>query len=106
MFADAKEFEDYVHRADNVATGVLTAWDGTQGNVRLESVLHGNLTANTVSVIATGGIVHTTVGDRVVILLSGRDGKMKLHSFCSASGLYKYSSDMTDLINRSLSTAD
>ncbi len=102
MFQDAQQFRGYVRRAEIVATGVLTAWDGTKGKVRIESVIHGKLNNKLVQVIATGGIVRPETGGKVLFLLAHHDGKLKLHSFCGACGLYNYSDDLTFLIKQLL----
>ena len=102
MFQNAQVFGAYVHRAQIVATGVLTDWDGTKGNVQLDSVLHGTANDKSVPVVATGGIVRTRHGDKVLFLLAPRDGELKLHSFCGASGMYIYSDDLASVIRKSL----
>lgn len=102
MFEGAQQFDAYVRSAQIVATGVMTEWDGRNGTVRLDSVLHGNLSNKSVPVIATGGFVRPKVGEQVVFLLALRDGELKLHSFCAASGIYKYSDDLARIIKASL----
>ena len=91
MFKTPRDFEGYVRQSEIAARGVLTDWDFARGKVRLESVLHGTLNQETVSFASTGGFVEAKANDRVLILLTHRDGELTLHSFCSASGLYLHS---------------
>ena len=102
MFEDAQQFGAYVRRAEIIAMGVLTEWDGSKGRVRLESVLRGKLSDATVPVIATGGVVRPKPGERVLFLIAPRDGEFKLHSFCGASGMYDYTADLELVVIRSL----
>ena len=102
MFEGAQQFGDYVRSAQIVATGVMTEWEGRTGTVRLDSVLHGNLSNKSVPVIATGGFVRPKVGEQVIFLLALQDGGLKLHSFCAASGIYEYSDDLAYIIKLSL----
>jgi hypothetical protein len=102
MFQDIHHFGWYVRNAQIVATGVLSDWDGTQGNVQLESVLHGEINDSTVPVITTGGFVRPKRGDKVLFLLALRDGRLTLHSFCAASGLYHFSDDLALAITQAL----
>ena len=91
MFKTARGFEGYVRQSEIAARGVLTDWDFARGKVRLESVFHGTLNQETVSFASTGGFVDAKVNDRVLILLTHRDGELKLQSSCTASGLYLHS---------------
>jgi hypothetical protein len=102
MFQDFQHFGWYVRSAQIVATGVLREWDGTKGNVQLDSVLHGEIKDASVLVVATGGFVRPKRGDKVLFLLSPRDGQLKLHSFCAASGMYNFSDDLASVIKRAL----
>ena len=56
----------------------------------------------TVSVLSTGGRVLSVPGQQVLFLLSRRDGKLKLHSFCGAPGLYAYSESLASLVKDTL----
>lgn len=105
MFEDVQQFGAYVRRAQIVATGVLTEWDGSKGQVRLGSVFHGKLKDKSVPIIATGGVVRPKLGDKVLFLLAPRDGEPKLHSFCGAAGMYKYSDDLAFVVKKSLKSA-
>ncbi len=103
MFQDAKRFEAYVRRAEIVAVGILTKWKGNKGQVRLDKVIHGKL-KNTpkeasIAIHGTGGIVRPKAGDKVLLLLMSRGGKLQLHSFCSASGMYGYSRDLEKVLS-------
>lgn len=102
MFENAQQFGAYVRWAQIVGTGVLIEWDGTKGKVRLESVFHGKVNDKSVSVVADGGIVLPKRGDKVLFLLAPRDGRLKLLSFCGASGMYSYSDDLAAIIKKSL----
>ncbi len=105
MFKDAQQFGAYVRRARIIATGILIEWDGTKGKVRLGSVFHGKLDDKSVPVVYTAGIVRPRVGEKVLFLLSPRDGELKLHSFCGAAGMYNYSDDLVFAIKKSLKSA-
>ncbi len=105
MFKDVEEFHGYVRRAEIVAAGILSEWDGFKGKVQVDSVYHGKLSDKAVRVISTGGIVRPKVGDKVLFMLSHRDGELKLHSFCGASGLYNYSDDLASALRKSIKSA-
>ncbi len=103
MFQDAKRFEAYVRRAEIVAVGILTKWEGNKGQVRLESIIRGTLKDASkdaaIPIHGTGGIVRPKAGDKVLLLLTSRDGKLRLHSFCAASGMYGYSRDLEKVLS-------
>ncbi len=103
---DVQQFDDYVRHAQIVGTGVLIEWDGSKGKVRLNSVFHGKLKEKSVPIIATGGIVRLKLDDKVIFFLAPRDGELKLHSFCGASGIYKYSEDLALAVKKALKSAE
>lgn len=100
LLDNVRDFQGYVGGAEIAARGVLTEWNGTKGNVRLEKIIHGQLNDTTVPVLGTGGIVRPKVGERVLVLLSPRDGELKLHSFCPYSGMYAYSRELERVIEQ------
>ena len=102
MFRDYAAFRAYVSRAEFIAVGTLTQWDGTSGAVEVKTVLRGKAPDETVRVLPTGGRVLSAPGQQVLFLLSRRDGKLKLHSFCDAPGLYAYSESLASLIKDAL----
>lgn len=100
LLDNVRDFQGYVGRADIAASGVLTEWNGTKGHVRLDKIIHGQRNEATVPVLGTGGIVRPKVGERVLVLLSPHDGELKLHSFCSYSGMYVYSRELERIIEQ------
>jgi len=83
----------------------MTEWDGRRGQVRLDSVFHGKLNGESVPIVSDGGWIRPKVGERVLFLLKPRDGELKLHAHCSASGIYNYSDDLALVIKSSLQSA-
>jgi hypothetical protein len=51
---------------------------------------------------ASGGFVRPVAGQRVVALLSSRDERLALHSFCAAGGLYGLNEPLVAYLDVSL----
>jgi hypothetical protein len=101
MFPDQADFRDYLESSEIVAIGTLTAWNGLDGTLRVDRVLRGRAGAE-LSLRAGGGAVRPAVGERVVALLSKRDGKMTLHSLCAAGGLYHLNKPLVAYLDSAL----
>ncbi len=101
MFKDMDAFRQYLLEADSVAIGRLTNWDGSKGQVRVEQIYRGTPGDNP-SFAFTGGLVKPTQGDKVLVVLSKRDGEVVLHSFCAASGLFAVKDGLEALVEKQL----
>ncbi len=88
MFQNEAAFRRYLAGSEVAAIGVLDSWDGRSGVLRVERLLRGRA-GETLPLLYSGGMVRPMVGRRVVALLSSRDGRRELHSFCAASGVYE-----------------
>jgi hypothetical protein len=102
MFKDAAAFREYLLSADSVAVGRLTAWDGQQGQVRVEKV-HRGAPGREPAFAASGGLVRAARGDKVLVVLAADKGRTVLHSYCAASGLFPVTGDLDKLVAELLS---
>jgi hypothetical protein len=101
MFRDAAEFQAYVAEAETVAVGTLATWDGSRGTLKVQKLSRGKGPADSLSLVYTGGTVVAKVGERVLALLTAsKDGK--LHSYCAASGLFRYSDSVASHVEKGL----
>jgi hypothetical protein len=106
MFQDEAAFRDYVRGSEIVAVGTWTSsGDGRNGRVygtlHVERALSGPADAD-IDLYPTGGFLPAEPGQRVIALLSTQRGKLKLNSFCAASGLYRYSRPLEAYIEETL----
>ena len=101
MFRDEATFRDYLKGAEVVAIGTLSSWDGRDGMLRVERVLRGRA-GEELALRASGGGVRPKPGRRVIALLSTRDGRMALHSFCAAGGLYTFTEGLAAYVEGTL----
>jgi hypothetical protein len=101
IFRNEAAFRDYVGRAQVVAVGTLTSWDERRGRLRVERVLRGQVGAE-LPLLSSGGFVRPAPGTRVIALLSSRDGRLTLHSFCAAGGVYRYTDPLAAYVEVTL----
>jgi hypothetical protein len=106
MFQDEAAFRDYVRRSEIVAVGTWTSsGDGRNGRaygtLHVERVLRGAADAD-IDLYPTGGFLSAEPGQRMIALLSTQRGKLRLHSFCAANGLYGYSEPLEAYIQETL----
>jgi hypothetical protein len=99
MFADNESFRQYLRAADAVAVARLSQWDGEKGLARVDQTLSGKLKKD-VAFVGGGGLVQAKAGDKVILVLKAEAGGMRLHSFCGAPGLYKYSNELANLVKK------
>ena len=97
MFRDEASFRAYVKGAEVAAVGTLASWEGTSGKLRVERVIRGRA-GDELSLSYSGGFIRPVPGQRVIALLSTRNGKLILHSHCAAGGLYAYTEQLASYV--------
>lgn len=97
MFESSSAFQKYLVGANAVVIGEVINWDGEKGTVRIEKSLHGKAEKE-ISLAHGGGVVRVNAGNKVIVLLKEQQGAIRLHSFCGASGLYRYSEDLQKIV--------
>jgi hypothetical protein len=101
MFRDADEFQSYVAQAETIALGTLSDWDGTKGTLKVEKVYRASGKPESLSVSYNGGTVAAKAGDKVLALLAAKKDA-KLHAYCAASGLFRFSPALEAHVERAL----
>ncbi|MDA1051254.1 MAG: hypothetical protein O3C40_12350 [Planctomycetota bacterium] len=105
MFEDYVDFRDYVRRSTLIAKGTLTRWDGKQGSVAVEQVLHGDPDTREAKLVYDGGFVTVQPGDKVLVLLRDEGGSTLLNSFCGVSGVTRWTNDISTIVQSALSSS-
>jgi RNA polymerase sigma factor (sigma-70 family) len=91
MFKDAAAFRSYMNKADIIAVGTLTRRGDKDGAVKVEKLPRGQVKGDTLHFVFNGGLIAAKEGDRVVVLLETGNGPARLHAYCGAPGLFRYS---------------
>jgi RNA polymerase sigma factor (sigma-70 family) len=98
MFKNAAAFRSYVNKADIITIGTLTRRGDKDGTVKVERLYRGQIKGNTLRYVYNGGLIAAKEGEKVVVLLETGKGPARLHAFCGAPGLFRYSAELASQI--------